>query len=394
MSPPNTSRLYFDNAATSWPKPDAVYEAVDRAMREVGAPAGRGVYRQAMEADRIVTDARRLVAELVGARDPRSIIFTHNGTDSLNMALHGALHGGGHVVTTAAEHNSVLRPLHWLEDNRNVDVTHVACDTNGCFTADAVLDAVRDDTRLAAVIHASNVTGSIAPLETIAKGLADHPAMLLVDAAQSLGHLPIDVERLPVDLLAAPGHKGLLGPLGTGVLYVRPSAAAHLGTFRQGGTGTDSHSAAQPETLPEKFEAGNLNVPGLAGLAAGVRHLLDTGLSTIREHELQLAEALMRGLGVIEGIRLYGSDSSAERVGVVSFNVADTEPQDVAAMLDATHGIQVRAGLHCAPRIHEALGTLAFGGTVRLSTGPFNSLEQVEAAVSAVSDLAAATVVE
>jgi cysteine desulfurase family protein len=382
-------RIYLDNAATSWPKPDAVYAAVDDYQRRLGAPAGRGAYATGQEVARRVADARRSVAALLGVKESRQIVLGLNGTDVLNTAIHGLLRDGDHVVTSVAEHNSVLRPLRWLAERRGVRVTYVNCDGEGRIDPDGVRQAIEPQTRLVALTHASNVTGTLQPLADFARIAREREVPLLIDAAQSLGHVPIDVESLGVDLLAAPGHKGLLGPLGTGVLYVAKHMEDRVESLRQGGTGTSSEDDHQPTDLPHKFEAGNLNVPGVLGLGAGAVWVASETITKLREHELGLTNALWQGLSEIAGVTLYGPAASEDRVGVVSFNLRGFEPQEVASMLDAACGIEVRAGLHCAPRMHDALGTTPLGGTVRMSVGPFNSPDQIGIAVQAVGELAA-----
>lgn len=383
-----TPRIYLDNAATSWPKPEGVYAAVDDYQRRLGAAAGRGAYREAGEVERLVADARSQVAKLIGCRDARRIIFGFNGTDVLNTALHGAIRNGDHVVTTAAEHNSVLRPLRWLAEHRNVAVTYVPCNATGMVDPDEVAAAIQHNTRLVAVVHASNVTGALQPVAEIADAAHNKGVLLLVDAAQSLGHVPIDVCQLPIDLLAAPGHKGLMGQLGTGVLYIAPGVEDQVESFRQGGTGTQSDDDVQPQSLPDKYESGNHNVPGLVGLGAAVAFLQDRGVEQVRQHEQQLTARLIAGLNELEGVSLYGPNDPEQQVGVVSFNLDDFAPQEVAGMLDASHQIQSRAGFHCAPRMHQALGTAERGGTVRLSVGLFNSPEEIDTALRAIADLA------
>jgi cysteine desulfurase family protein len=381
-------RIYLDNAATSWPKPECVYVAMDRYARECGASAGRSGYRHAAEAGRLVDLARGRIARLIGARDPHSIAFALNGTDALNMAIHGVLRPGDHVVTSEAEHNSVLRPLAELHRCLEIDVSYVPVNREGYFHPDDVLAAVRPNTRLVALIHASNVTGAVQPLEEIGRRLASLPPLFLVDAAQSLGHWPVNVAELHADLLAAPGHKGLLGPLGTGVLYVRREIADQVASLRQGGTGTSSEEESQPRELPHKFEAGNLNVVGLAGLGAAVDHLLSR--QTVEEicaHEHGLTSRLLAGLGDIPGILVHGPAADSPRVGVVSITPGGYDPQDFAAMLDAAAAIQTRAGLHCAPRMHRSLGTLASGGTLRFSVGHATSAEDIDTTLNVVRQL-------
>ncbi len=390
--PSSTRRIYLDNAATSWPKPPEVYAAVDHWMREVGAPAGRGAYREALESDRVVAAARSGIARLLGIDDRRRIIFTAGATDSLNLALHGWLNPGDHVVTTAAEHNSVLRPLRTLTDQRDVSVTRVPCDGAGRVDPDYVRRAMRPQTRLVAVVHASNVTGAIQPVAAIGRIAHAAGAALLVDAAQTLGHIPFTAAELQADFLAASGHKGLLGLLGAGILYIRDGLDERLRGLRQGGTGTRSEDDHQPDSLPDKYEPGSMNLPGLAGLAAAVEYLQRVGVSVIASHAQALTRRLLAGLSEISGVRLYGPAADDSRLGVVSITINGYDPQEAAALLDATFRIQARGGLHCAPLVHQALGTLAGGGTLRLSLGPFNTEADVDAAIAAITALASGQV--
>lgn len=384
---PPLRRVYLDNAATTWPKPDSVYDAVDRYQRRVGAPAGRGVYAEAIEVERCLADARRRAAALLGSDQPRRIIWTNNGTDSLNLALHGMLRVGDHVVTTRAEHNSVLRPLRWLIEHRGIEVSYAPCDKTGWVDPADVEAALRPETRLIAVIHASNVTGTVQPIGVIANIARRREIPLLIDAAQSLGQWPLDIPLDGPTLIAAPGHKGLLGPLGTGLLYIGPGLEDQLEPLRQGGTGTLSETDVQPTTLPDRFESGNANVPGLFGLAAGLVEIERRGVPSIRSHHRQLTALLLEGLGRLSGIRIVGGGVAEQQVGVVSCTVDGYSPQDVANLLDSQFGIQVRAGFHCTPMIHEALGTAAGGGTVRFSVGPYNTEDDIQAAVLALAEL-------
>jgi cysteine desulfurase / selenocysteine lyase len=381
-------RIYLDNAATSWPKPEAVYDAVDRYQREVGGPNGRSGYREALEANRVVERARRGVAKLIGATDPLHVVFGCNGTDVLNLAIRGTVRPGDHVVTTVCDHNSVLRPLRALREQHDVTVTYVPCDGHGFVSPDDVRAALRPNTRLVAVVHASNVTGAIQPIADIGTLVRESKALFLVDAAQSLGHVPIDVGHLEVDLLAAPGHKGLLGPLGTGVLYLRPGVEQVLEPLRYGGTGTQSDEDRQPEVLPDKYEPGNHNMLGLAGLVAAAEFLQQQTVETIEAHHTKLASRLLEQLRAIEGVTIHGPQTTADRTSVVSITVDGYDPQELAAMLEASHRIQCRAGLHCAPRMHESLGTSASGGTVRFSPGYATTLDDIDALTRAVEEIA------
>jgi cysteine desulfurase / selenocysteine lyase len=385
-------RIYLDNAATTWPKPEAVWQAVDDYQRRLGAPAGRGTYHEAAEVERLVEQCRLQIRALIGAKDPRQIIFTLNGTDSLNQAIHGCLRPGDHVITSVCEHNSVLRPLRHWQDHGDVRVTYIRCDAEGFIDPDNVRQALQPRTRLIALVHASNVTGAVQQVDEVGRIAREAGVLYLVDAAQSLAHLPLDVTQMNCDLLAAPGHKGLLGPLGTGVLYLAPGVEQQLSPTRQGGTGTRSDEDIQPTSLPDRYESGNLNVPGVVGLNAGVAEVQRRGLAAIAEHERQLTQRLLEGLAEIRGITLYGPRrfDAGRRVGVVSFNLDGFEPQELAALLDSTRSIQVRAGIHCAPRMHQALGTSP-RGTVRFSVGMFNTLEDIDAAIDVLREIVGAS---
>lgn len=383
-------RIYLDNAATSWPKPEAVYAAVDHHQRTIGAPAGRGAYREAVESQRVVEQTRGLVANLIGAENRRNIAFTCSCTDSLSTSLFGLLKPGDHVVTTTAEHNSVLRPLRHLESTGIIEVTYVGCDPAGFVSADDLIAAIRADTRLVCMIHVSNVTGTIEPVANIKRRMLESgndQTLLLIDAAQSLGHIPVDVQHWGCDILTASGHKGLLGPLGTGILYVADEIAAAVSPFRYGGTGTDGSVDVQPTKVPDKFESGNLNVPGIAGIRAGINFLQSRHGNELQEIHQELILQMLEGLLNLDQIRIFGP-TTKHRAGVFSISINGLDPHDAASILDANWSIQTRAGLHCAPRIHDALGTRQLGGTIRLSLGLFNTTEHVKLALEAIEMLA------
>ncbi|HEY2761943.1 MAG TPA: aminotransferase class V-fold PLP-dependent enzyme [Pirellulales bacterium] len=395
-------RIYLDNAATSWPKPDIVYTAIDRYLRENGAPAGRTTSAQASSVQTTISGARQGVARLIGSTDANEIVFTTSGTTALNLGIHGLLRPGDHAICTQADHNSILRPLRFLEEHGQVNVTRVTCNPVGLVDPNDIRRALRPKTRLVAMLHASNVTGVIEPVAEIGRLVREHGARFLLDAAQSLGHLPISVDAMNVDLLAAPGHKGLLGPLGTGVLYIRSGLQDEIESLFQGGTGTQSELDQQPNCLPDKYEAGNQNVPGLVGLAAGLGWLEQQGVTTIRDREQSLAERLRSGFRKIRGVTIFDGSSlaaadverAAERpsefAAVVSIQIDGFDPQEAAAILESTFGIQTRAGLHCAAQLHAAMGTLHKGGALRFSPGAFTWEDGVDAAIAAVGQLATA----
>jgi selenocysteine lyase/cysteine desulfurase len=325
----------------------------------------------------------------LGVGDPQRLVFATNGTDALNLAIHGLLRNGDHVVTTVCEHNSVLRPLADASRARGVRVTHIGCDDAGFVKLDELERALRPDTRLLAITHASNVTGAVQPVAEAAALAKAAGALVVVDAAQTAGHLPISVDELGADLLACSGHKGLLGPLGTGLLYVRPGIETELTPVRQGGTGVDSESEHQPGELPMRYEAGNLNTAALAGVAAAAEFLGERSVSRVAAHEAALIVQLDAGLRSNAAVRVYGPRNPCLRAPVVSFSVEGYDPQEFAAALDASAGVQCRAGLHCAPRMHQALGTTPTGGLVRMSVGWSTTPEDVELAIRAVAAIAA-----
>jgi len=372
--------IYLDNAATSYPKPEAVYQAVMHAMREVGASPGRGGHRRSLEAGRIMFQAREAAATLFGAPDSSRIIFTHSATEALNMALRGTLVPGDHVITSSMEHNSLARPLHLLE-KQGVELTVIQAGADGAIDPDAIQRALRPHTRMIAIGHVSNVSGTIQPIADISAIARAAGALFLLDAAQSAGSVPIDVVATPIDLLAAPGHKGLYGPQGTGLLY----AAAHvfLKPLLAGGTGTNSTSEDQPDSMPDGFEAGTHNLPGIAGLKAGMEFVLEQGVATIGAHERTLVNYAIELLQGVPRVTLHCPTDPALRGAVLSITVEGKDSAALAFELDQRFDIAVRAGLHCAPRAHRTLGTFP-GGTLRMSPGWFTTREDIAIFVNAV----------
>lgn len=378
--------IYLDNAATSFPKPEAVYAAVDHYNRQIGVAIGRGSSRSAIEAQAIVDRCRSKVAQLLGAASADRVVFTFNGTDSLNLGIQGLLRPGDHVVTSTIEHNSVLRPLRRAERDHGVSISLVTPDSAGRIEPAEVRAAMRHDTRLIVTLHASNVTGVVQPIADIGQIAREHGAYFLLDAAQTAGHLPIDLGQIPVDLLACPGHKGLLGPLGTGILCLRPELEHSLLETRQGGTGSNSEDDSQPQSLPNKYESGNHNAPGLCGLEAALSYFDARSVQAILDEEQLLTSQLIEGLKCIDGVRIPGPPAD-ERVGVVSCVIDGLDAHECANILDEDFGIQTRAGLHCAPGIHRLHGTCAGGGSLRFSLGAFNSQADVSAATDAIATI-------
>ncbi len=389
-------RTYMDNSATSFPKPDAVTEAMVRFAERCGASAGRGAYREARQCGQIVQTCRARIAELVNAESPEQILFTLNCSEALNIAIRGLLNtapSGSHAVATAMEHNSVLRPYNALAAQTGLIPEFVACDpVTGLADPDDVRRAIRPATRLISCVHVSNVTGTMQPIGEVAAEARRAGIPCLIDAAQSAGHVPIDVQALGADFVAFPGHKGLLGPLGTGVLYIGPGWVDRLATMKEGGTGSISEQAVQPAFLPDKFEIGSHNAIGIAGLSEGVAWLLDRGVETIRAHDEQLCRQFLDQTDGVDGLAVYGPRDLQHRAGVFSVRIEGCGPGELAGILEQDYEVLTRPGVHCAPLAHETIGTHP-EGTTRLSFGPFTTPEQVEIAANALTEIATRAVV-
>ena len=375
--------IYLDNAATSHPKPGAVIDAVVSALSEQNANPGRGGHSRALAAARTVLGTREALARLIGAEDAMSVVHCFNCTDALNLAIKGALRRGDHVIATALEHNSVLRPLCGLAARGRIELTLLDPKPDGFIDPQDVERAIRKNTALIVCTQASNVTGAVQPVAAVGQVARQHGVRYLIDGAQALGAMPVDVGALNCDLYAFPGHKSLLGPQGTGGLYIRPGL--RLEPLREGGTGSASERMLQPEELPERYESGTVNLPGIAGLGAGVGYVSGR-LSQIMMHERELTGALLEGLDAVPGIVIYSPREEAARAGIVSFNLGDLSSSQLADAL-AAKGFAVRGGLHCAPAAHRFLGTLR-RGVVRASVGHANTFEEIEAFVRAVRALA------
>ncbi|WP_317890240.1 aminotransferase class V-fold PLP-dependent enzyme [Paenibacillus sabuli] len=375
--------LYFDHAATSWPKPQAVLDAVMSAMQHESANPGRGSHRMAVKASRVLFGGRRSLAKLFGIRNPNDIAFTLNTTAALNVAIKGFLKPGDHVIATAVEHNSVRRPLTYIREH-GVEVSYVDTDEHGELDAAMVESAIRPHTALIIVNHSSNLLGSILPVADIGEVARRHGVRLLVDAAQSAGVLDIDVEAMGIDMLAFPGHKALLGPQGTGGLYLHPEL--DLEPLLHGGTGSQSEAEGQPDIRPDRYEAGTPNTPGIAGLRAGVETILDVGTARIRAHERELTLRLMDGLQALKGLRILGPPAGRPRTGIVSFVASEVDPSELAFILDQHYGIAVRAGYHCTPLAHGQAGTSSTGA-VRASVGWTSTTDEVDAFIAAMKEI-------
>ena len=379
--------IYFDNTATSWPKPPGVAKAMAHYLNEVGANPGRSGHRLAVEAARIVYATREAVAELFKAPDPLRVVFGANVTEALNLALWSLLRPGDRVITSGMEHNSVMRPLRALE-RQGVEVTVVQCSPEGFLDPADVEAAIQPDTVLIVLNHASNVVGTLLPVAKVGHIARRHDLLLLVDAAQTAGAYPIDVQADAVDLLAFTGHKSLYGPMGTGGLVIGERVnPARLKPLKRGGTGSRSEREEQPDFLPDMCESGTLNAVGLAGLADGIRWVREQGVEAIRAHEVALSQQLIDGLRAVPGVTVYGGLDATRQTATVSFNIVGMEPSEVGLRLDEEYDIMCRVGLHCAPAAHKTLGTFPVG-TVRFGLGAFNTPDQVEAALEAADQLA------
>lgn len=374
---------YFDNGATSFPKPDSVYEEIMKAMQEYGANPGRSGHKLALKTNREIYKTRKLLAELFNIEDPLDLIFTFNTTQGLNIGIKGILKPGDHVITTSMEHNSVLRPIKYLE-SIGVENTIVQANDKGMVNPEDIERAIKPNTKLIATTHISNLTGTILDIEKIGEISKAHNIYYLVDAAQSAGIYPIDVVAMNIDILAFPGHKGLLGPQGTGGVYIKKGI--EIQSLFQGGTGSDSHSLTHPQLSPDKFESGTLNAPGIIGLGAGIRYILDRGMDNIRKHEETITGLFIEGAKNIQGIKLYGPLDTKQQGAVVSLNIDDMDSSELSYILDEEYDIQVRPGMHCAPLGHKSIGTFE-SGTVRFSFGPFNTKEEIEYALDSLKTI-------
>lgn len=375
--------IYLDHAATSFPKPPSVCRKIIEVISRIGANPGRADHHLAREANQIVQETRKQIAQLFSIRQTERIIFTHNATEALNLGLKGLLAPGDHVLTSSMEHNSVIRPLRRLEE-RGVKFSLIPCTPEGYLNISAFKKSWPRKTKLIVLTHASNVTGMIFPIAEIGHLARSRGVFFMVDAAQTAGLIPIDVEKMKIDLFACPGHKSLYGPQGTGFLYV--SKEINLKPLVEGGTGTESESDKQPETMPFCLESGTLNTPGIAGLGAGISFLIKEGLERILQKENKLLALLMAGLKKIPGLKIYGSSKVEERVPTVSFNLNSLNPGHLAYLLDEVYNIAVRSGLHCAPHAHRTLGTFP-EGSVRASLGFFNTEKEINLLLKALKEI-------
>jgi cysteine desulfurase family protein len=375
---------YFDNAASSWPKPPQVAEAMKLCVDEFAANPGRGSHSMAVKASRILFETRKNISKLFKVKNPNDICFALNTTAALNLGIKGFLKEGDHVVCTNIEHNSVRRPLEYVRKTKDVSITYVKTDHKGVLHIDDFVSAITSKTKLVVCNHSSNLLGSILPISDMAEVCKKHGITMLVDAAQTAGTVPINVEEMGIHMLAFPGHKGLLGPQGTGGLYIDPNI--ELEPILHGGTGSQSEEIDQPAVRPDRYEAGTQNTAGIAGLNEGVKFILKETVENIHQKEWELTQQLMSGLMEIKGVSILGPELGQNRTGIVSFNIEGADSAEVAFILDQNFQIAVRAGYHCTPLAHECAGTLE-KGAIRASVGYFTSKEEVEHLVRAVREI-------
>ena len=378
--------IYLDNGATSYPKPDEVYTFMDSFYRNFGVNPGRSGYDLCMETGAVVDTTRKMLADLFNGNDPNRLCFSYNSTDALNLIIFGMLQQGDHAITTTLEHNSVLRPLYHQIKFNHVEVDYVPFDTNGFVDPEEIKQKIKANTRLVIVNHASNVIGAVQPVEAIGRICREHDVPFAIDASQSAGKIPIDIEQMHIDVVAFTGHKSLLGPTGIGGLYVREGI--EIRHTRAGGTGVRSAHRMHLDEYPYRLEYGTGNVVGIAGIHASLKWIQEKGMDQIHHHEMKLTRMLRDGLREIDGILLYGQDELADHIAVLSFNIDGMEALNTGTLLDGEYNIACRTGLHCAPLVHEQLGTDKIGGTVRIGIGPFNTEEHIQTAIQAVAEIA------
>jgi len=381
-----TSLIFLDNGATSYPKPEEVYVFMDAFYRKAGVNPGRSGYDLCLEAGEVVENTRKQLTRFFNGTDPNRLCFGYNSTDALNLALWGLLDEGDHAVTTMVEHNSVLRPLYHLARDRKVELDIVPFDARGFVDPDEIEKRFKPNTKVVAVNHASNVIGTIQPIRNIGRRCRNRGIVFVCDVSQSAGKLPIDIQADSIDVVCFTGHKSLLGPMGVGGLYVREGV--EIKQTRAGGTGVRSAQKSHLEEYPYRMEFGTPNLPGIAGLHAGVKWIEARGLNALHRQEMALTEQLVAGLREIPGVKLYCLNDLRDHISVLSFNIEGMDAADVGTMLDVDHNIACRTGLHCAPLVHEHLGTDKIHGAVRFGIGPFNTAEHIDAAIKAVREIA------
>ena len=382
-------RIYLDNASTSFPKAEGVAEAVYHYIKDCGCNINRGGYDEAYQAEEIVLRTRQQLTELFHGPNCRNVVFTRNITESLNVLLKGFLKAGDHVLVSAMEHNAVMRPLSQLTE-QDVSFDRIPCMADGTLDISAMDRLLRENTRAVVMLHASNVCGTLIPVETVGAFCHAHGLRFILDTAQTAGVFPIDMEAMHIDALAFTGHKGRLGPQGIGGFILQPDMVPLVQPLIAGGTGSISHEEQMPSFMPDRFEAGTMNLPGIMGLHAALRWLEQETIDAVRSHELELTERFLSGALDIPHLRVIGRQDIAERAGVVSVVPENADPALVADALGREYGIMVRVGLHCAPNAHKTLGTFPTG-TIRFSFGRWNTPQQVDTALSALRELCGRT---
>jgi len=378
--------IYLDNGATSFPKPEEVYLYMDYFYRNYGVNPGRSGYDLCMETGEVVENTRKMMTKFFNGTDPNRLVFSYNSTDALNLIMFGLLQPGDHAVSTTVEHNSVLRPLYHLQRD-GVEVEFVPFDASGFVDPDEIEKRIKKNTKLVIVNHASNVIGTIQPVGEIGRRCRKHGVVFAIDASQSAGKIPIDMEAMNIDIVAFTGHKSLLGPTGIGGMYVREGI--DIRHTRAGGTGVRSAVKYHLDEYPYRMEYGTHNVVGIAGLNAGIKWILDKGMGALHEHEMKLTDMLRKGLKDVDGVTLYVQDDLTDHISVFLFNVDGMEAMNTGTILDVDYNIACRTGLHCAPLVHEQLGLTEKHGGVRFGIGPFNTEEHIQTAIQAVRDIAA-----
>jgi cysteine desulfurase family protein len=376
--------IYLDNAATTYPKPEKVYDSIMDCMKNYCANPGRAGHKLAMRAAREIYDARENIAKLFNIDNPMNVIFTNNATDSLNLAIKGVVKSGDHIITTSMEHNSVIRPIKSLE-NHGVENTIVQCDKEGFLNIEDLKKAIKPNTKLIVTTHASNVVGTLIDIKAVGEVAKEHNLLYLVDASQTAGVYDINVSDFNVDMIAAPGHKCLLGPQGTGILYIREGLNVNI--LKEGGTGSKSEDLFQPDLVPDKYEAGTHNTPGIVGLNEGVKFVLEKGIDNIRIHEEELCEYMLNKLEEVPNIIVYGTKDSKKRAAVIAINIGNMDSGEITFLLDSQYQIATRSGIHCSPLAHQTLGTLE-QGVVRFSLGYFNTKSDIDEAIRALIEIA------
>ena len=375
---------YFDNAASSWPKPTEVMDAMTKCLLEYGANPGRGSHQMAVKASRALFETRKSLARLFGISNPNDICYTLNTTEALNLAIKGLLKEGDHVITTSVEHNSVRRPLEFLRRTKNIEISYIQTNNQGYVNPLNIRDAIRSNTKLVICSHSSNLLGTIVPLGEISEICKAKKLIFLVDAAQTAGTIPIDVQKMGIDMLAFPGHKGLLGPQGTGGLYIHPNL--DLEPLLQGGTGSQSEAVEQPLVRPDRYESGTQNTVGIAGLNEGVKFVLHQTVEAIHTKEWKLTQRLMEGIQGVKGIQILGPNLGEDKTGIVSFVMQQIDASELAFILDQSFQIAVRSGFHCTPLAHQSAGTTETGA-VRASVGFYTTGEEVNHFIQAIKEI-------